>query len=153
MPEGITHIHKFCKKWGIKPCLYNHGCPLDKGKRIADAKKWHNLHYEIILAGLPDVSQIGKDPKIDDCVTCLKNVTKKMEDLFDEFCSQSPELSCNEARLCLKAHFVADFAYKYWYKGTCEQRYIVDLPKEHPFWAFVRGVGERILPVSSPKPH
>lgn len=148
MPIGVQHDY-FCQLWKVQPCLYAGKCPLDNRKKRAAGPSWKSLH-RATQVGIADYSQVKTPPTIDDCVPWVQSVLSGMachfDEFFDELRSQRPDLPRAQVRLCWTAHLVADFAYKYWYVATREQRYIRQLPPEHPSWSFVTEVGRRILP-------
>ncbi len=142
MPTGKQHLY-FCGKrcWDI-PCLYDRRCPLDNRKRFIAGENWKSFHWRIIREVLPT---IDGTPTIDGCVIYTQTVLDEMNRHFDLFLSQLPGMLPERFRPCWKAHLIADCAYKYWYWGTGEQRYIRQLPDDHPFWVFVKDVGKRML--------
>jgi hypothetical protein len=140
MPEGKKHLY-FCgkRRWNIRPCLYDGGCPLDNRRRFIAGENWHSFHNRIADESLPTIEGT---PTIEGCLIWARSVLEKMAPHFAVFQSQLPGV---ESGPCWTAHLAADLAYKYWYRATGETRFIADLPGEHPFWRFVEDVGKRML--------
>jgi hypothetical protein len=150
MPEGKQHWY-FCgkRRWNIRPCLHQRDipdrdkrCPLDFRNKVIADKSWHDFHWSIIFKLQPRIDGM---PTIDGCLIFIKAVLAEMDRHFDVFLSQLPGVFPDQFRPCWKAHLIADCAYKYWYWGTGEQRYIKHLPNDHPFWRFVEDVGKCML--------